>query len=63
MSESAAKPPFDPNNQKQVQDRARQAKDRQRESDAAIKAFTASAVATLPATSCTRLDSFLMRVT
>ncbi|MBV9834244.1 MAG: hypothetical protein JO055_07565 [Alphaproteobacteria bacterium] len=39
MSESVAKPPFDPGDQKQVQDRARQAKDRQRESDQAIKAF------------------------
>lgn len=34
-----ARTSFDPNEQKQVQDRTRQAKDRQRESDQAIKAF------------------------
>jgi hypothetical protein len=34
-----AQAPFDPNDQKQVQDRARQAKDRTRDLDQAIKAF------------------------
>lgn len=38
MSEPA-RPPFDPGDHKQVQDRTRQSKDRQREADAAIKAF------------------------
>jgi hypothetical protein len=34
-----ASAPFDPNDQKQVQDRVRNAKDRQRDSDNAIKTF------------------------
>jgi hypothetical protein len=34
-----ARTPFDPNDHKQVQDRARQAKDRQHDGDKAIKAF------------------------
>ena len=39
MTDNTAHAPFDPNDQKQVQDRTRQAKDRQRESDEAIRAF------------------------
>lgn len=40
MAETA-RTPFDPNDQKQVQDRARSAKDRQKELDGAIKAIMA----------------------
>jgi len=39
MTDNTARAPFDSNDQKQVQDRAHHAKDRQRESDLAITAF------------------------